>query len=183
VQDVINTLSAGRPRQPDLLGDLRSAQRWLDGALEHWSALNGAPEDRIVLQERDLERLRDLRADLHAVLTARADPKRASSALHPAALTVRMEPDGTVNVDPRGEGWRRVGAIVLLEAFMAQQQDTWRRLKICRNERCGGAFYDRSRNSSAVWHDVRVCGNAINLRASRARKRKQQSGASARRGN
>ncbi|MGY3230346.1 putative RNA-binding Zn ribbon-like protein [Luteibacter sp. HA06] len=34
------------------------------------------------------------------------------------------------------------------------------------------AFQNRSKNASAVWHDVRVCGNAINLRASRARHRK-----------
>jgi predicted RNA-binding Zn ribbon-like protein len=33
------------------------------------------------------------------------------------------------------------------------------------------SFYDRSRNNSAVYHDSRQCGNAIYLRASRARKR------------
>lgn len=183
MQDVINTRSADRPRKPDLLDDLDSAQGWLDSALEQWSVLNGAPQERIVLHERDLESLRDLRADLHALLIARADPKRAASAMHPATLAARMEPDSTVSLEPRGEGWRRVSAIVLLEAFVAQQQDTWRRLKICGNERCGSAFYDRSRNSSGVWHDARVCGNAINLRASRARRRKLQSAASADGGN
>ena len=69
---------------------------------------------------------------------------------------------------------RLLAAIVLIEAFVAQQRDIWRRFKICRNERCCGAFYDRSRNTSAVWHDVRFCGNAINLRASRARRRKPE---------
>jgi predicted RNA-binding Zn ribbon-like protein len=49
--------------------------------------------------------------------------------------------------------------------------DTWHRLKICRNDRCAVSFYDRSRNSNAVWHDSRKCGNATYLRASRARKR------------
>jgi predicted RNA-binding Zn ribbon-like protein len=48
--------------------------------------------------------------------------------------------------------------------------DIWRRLKICRNEMCSLSFFDRS-NNSAVYHDSRVCGNAIYLRASRARKR------------
>ena len=33
------------------------------------------------------------------------------------------------------------------------------------------AFYDESRNSSRVWHDVKVCGNPVNARASRARRR------------
>jgi predicted RNA-binding Zn ribbon-like protein len=58
---------------------------------------------------------------------------------------------------------------VLIETFTAQRLDTWRRLKICRNEVCSLSFYDRSRNNSAVWHDSRVCGNAAYLRASRAR--------------
>jgi predicted RNA-binding Zn ribbon-like protein len=46
-----------------------------------------------------------------------------------------------------------------------------RRLKICRNPRCRVAFFDRSRNNSGVWRDVRTCGNAANLRAYRARQR------------
>jgi predicted RNA-binding Zn ribbon-like protein len=174
VQDVVNTQSAGRPRGADLLGDLESAQKWLDDAVASWSALNDAAEDRILLRERDLEPLRDLRADLHALLATRADPSLTAARLHSATVTARVRPDGTVRLEPRAEGWRRVAAIVLIEAFVAQQQDTWGRLKVCRNERCRAAFYDRSRNTSAVWHDVRYCGNAINLRASRARRRKPE---------
>jgi CGNR zinc finger len=174
VQDVLNTASAGRPRGPDLLGELESAQKWLDGALGSWCALNDVPEDRVVLQQRDLEPLLDLRADLHALLATRADPSLAAARLQSATVTARAHPDGTVRLEPRAEGWRRVAAIVLIEAFVAQQQDTWRRLKVCRNERCRAAFYDRSRNTSAVWHDARYCGNAINLRASRARRRKPE---------
>jgi predicted RNA-binding Zn ribbon-like protein len=54
-----------------------------------------------------------------------------------------------------------------------KQTDQRRRLKICRNERCQCAFYDRPRNNSGVWHKVRICGNAANLCAYRARKREQ----------
>lgn len=174
VQDVINTASAGRPRKADLLSNLESAQTWLDGAVGSWCAVSDTAEDRILLRERDLEPLRDLRADLHALLTTGADPSLAAPRLQSASVTARVHPDGTVRLEPRAEGWRRVAAIVLIEAFVAQQQNTWRRLKVCRNERCRAAFYDRSRNTSAVWHDVRYCGNAINLRASRARRRKPE---------
>jgi predicted RNA-binding Zn ribbon-like protein len=52
----------------------------------------------------------------------------------------------------------------------AQENTEWR-LKLCRNPECAVAFYDRSKNSSAVWHNVKTCGNAANLRASRARRR------------
>jgi hypothetical protein len=46
-----------------------------------------------------------------------------------------------------------------------------RRLKTCRETFCRAAFYDRSRNNSRVWHDVHTSGNAVNLRAYRARQR------------
>ncbi|GAA3713145.1 hypothetical protein GCM10023082_08630 [Streptomyces tremellae] len=50
----------------------------------------------------------------------------------------------------------------------------WPRLKLCRNEAGGSAFYDASRNNSGVRRSVRTCGNAADLRASRARRRGQR---------
>ncbi|WP_230981726.1 CGNR zinc finger domain-containing protein [Mycobacterium malmoense] len=46
-------------------------------------------------------------------------------------------------------------------------------MKRCRNHRCASTFYDRSKNNSGVWHSVKTCGNAANLRASRARRRER----------
>ena len=63
--------------------------------------------------------------------------------------------------------------LVLAALLESQQAGTARRLKTCRNPRCRVAFYDRSRNASGVWRSVRVCGNAINLRAHRERRRSQ----------
>jgi predicted RNA-binding Zn ribbon-like protein len=57
----------------------------------------------------------------------------------------------------------------MIEMLTAQQADTWRRLKVCRNHRCQVAFFDRSRNNSGVWHSTKICGNLENLRAHRAR--------------
>ncbi|MGW1912965.1 CGNR zinc finger domain-containing protein [Streptomyces sp. NPDC002076] len=94
-----------------------------------------------------------------------------------AAEAGAPDPDGlarqlaVIFVEPRGTGWRQVASLALMEAYQAQYTDTLRRLKSCRNTRCLTAFYDRSRNNSGVWHDVRVCGNAANLRNYRARKR------------
>ena len=95
----------------------------------------------------------------------------AAADLRTAAVGLALRADGTVALEPRGQGWRALVGTVLVEVLEAQRADTWRRLKLCRNERCGTAFYDRSRNNSGAWHDVRVCGNAVNLRASRARRR------------
>jgi hypothetical protein len=170
VQDVLNTHPTQRPPVADLLADLDGAQHWLDGALQNWSEETGVPQSRVLLTEDDLDKLRGLRADLTTLLRS-ADQRHDGTLLPSASVSARIGPDGTALLEPRGDGSRRVSAIVLIETFTAQRLDTWRRLKICRNELCSTSFYDRSRNNSAVYHDSRVCGNAIYLRASRARKR------------
>jgi len=176
VQDFLNT----RPTHPapsakpepasDLLADLDSAQRWLDGALQNWSQETGMPQSGVLLTEADLDKLCGLRADLTSLVRYTDQPHDATL-LPSASVFMRVGPDGTALLEPRGDGSRRVSAIVLIEMFSAQRLDTWRRLKVCRNDRCAVSFYDRSRNNSAVWHDSRECGNAVYLRASRARKR------------
>ena len=176
VQDFLNTHpthpapSAKREPAADLLADVDSAQRWLDEALQNWSQETGVPQSRVVLTEADLDNLCGLRADLAGVVRS-ADQPDDATVLPSASVFVRVGPDGTALLEPRGDGSRRVTAIVLIEILTAQRLDTWRRLKICRNDRCAVSFYDRSRNNSAMWHDSRACGNAAYLRASRARKR------------
>jgi hypothetical protein len=170
VQDVVNTHPTQRPPTADLLADLGSAQTWLHGALQIWSHETGVPQSPVLLTEGDLDKLRGLRADLTGLLRS-ADQTHDATPLLSASVSARIGPDGKALLEPRGDGSRRVSAIVLIETFTAQRLDTWRRLKICRNELCSVAFYDRSRNNSGVYHDSRVCGNAIYLRASRARKR------------
>jgi predicted RNA-binding Zn ribbon-like protein len=68
---------------------------------------------------------------------------------------------------------RALESAVWAEVLLAQRAGTWARLKLCREPACASAFYDMSRNNSGVWHDVRVCGNAANLRASRLRRKQQ----------
>jgi CGNR zinc finger/Putative stress-induced transcription regulator len=46
---------------------------------------------------------------------------------------------------------------------------TWPRLKACRRDVCGWLFFDRSRNTSARWCQMAVCGNRTKTRAYRAR--------------
>ena len=172
VQDVLNTHPTQRPAMADLLGDLDGAQTWLDGAVQNWSQETGVPQSGVLLREADLDKLRGLRADLTSLLRSANQPRDATL-LPSASVSARVGADGKALLEPRGDGHRRVSAIVLIETFTAQRLDTWRRLKICRNEVCSLSFYDRSRNNSAVYHDSRVCGNAAYLRASRARKRQR----------
>jgi predicted RNA-binding Zn ribbon-like protein len=182
VHDLLNTISAGRPRAADLLDDLADAQAWADQALECWAQETAQAAAQVRLTESDLEELRGLRAELRRLLAApdgdgpHGDDADVAPAVHVAAAALRMDRSGRVVLEPRGQGWRYVAALVLLEMFQAQQADTWRRLKICRNARCTTAFFDRSRNNSGVWHSTKTCGNPENLRAHRARQRVRTAG-------
>jgi len=170
VHDLLNTRSAGRPRQPDLLADVTSAREWAASALAAWTEETGQDVPAVALGEEDLDPLRDLRVDLHAHVARAAGPGPE----HQAGVVLRLGPDGRVRPEPRGAGWRVLASLALIAIADAQAADTWRRLKACRNTRCEAAFFDRSRNNSGTWHDVRICGNPANLRAYRARQRSEK---------
>lgn len=179
VQDLLNTVAGGAPREADLLADLTAAQEWADGAIRQWSAVTAQPAPSVVLDADGLAELRAFRDDLHRLTKQRAGAEGGVEAvtpvpiLHSAAAALQLGEDGEVRLEARGTSWRRLASLVLAAAFEAQLADTRRRLKICREPRCGVAFYDRSRNNNGVWHDVKTCGNAANLRAYRARNRAQ----------
>jgi hypothetical protein len=170
VQDVVNTRAGGRPRQADLLDSgLEVAQQWWAGVAEEWGrATGGSTVDLAVLTTSDLPRLRALRDDVAQLLRREGFAGALSDG---ATVEVALNDDGQAHLSPRGGAVRWLAGAVMVEAFRAQTADTWRRLKVCRNHLCSGAFYDRSKNNSGVWHDVRTCGNVANLRASRARRR------------
>ena len=173
VQDLLNTISAGRPRKPDLLSTTDLAAAWLATAASTWASRIGVPSPLLPeLNERDLSALRRLRDAITAVVRAGTgsddDPGPAPVT---GSLVLTLDGTGRVSTTPRGTTpatWLR--SAVLAEMLEAQRADTWRRLKVCRSDSCAVTFYDRSRNNSGVWHDVRICGNAINLRASRERR-------------
>jgi hypothetical protein len=169
VQEFLNTDAADRP---DLLADAATAERWFSSVLADSDV---ATEDTgtffVAFTERDLQKLAGLRARVrHAVSHRGRDD--VSGAIIGAGVSVglRQNGDGTVVAVPQGKGWRLVASLLLRESMLAQQTNVWSRLKICRNPVCFTAFYDHSRNNIGVWHDVHVCGNAINLRSSRARR-------------
>lgn len=170
VQDLLNTLSAGKPRKADLLASLPDAQDWANAVTEQWRALTGEPTPSVVLDEDGLRELRDYRQALvDAATTETSDGE--SAVLLSGSAALELHSDGVVRLKPRGGGSHYLVSLLLAAEWRAQAEDTRRRLKVCRNPRCRVAFYDRSRNNSGVWHDVRTCGNAANLRAHRERQR------------
>ncbi|MFE2636729.1 CGNR zinc finger domain-containing protein [Streptomyces scopuliridis] len=179
VQELINT-RAIKEYAPDLLADREAAEQWLTGAAGEWARIRGLDSPDCALSPSDPRALRDLRESFERLLATTAPPSDtdpgagvAPRAASGRGVTVRLAPDeaGQVQLLPvgRGRGW--LESALWSETLLAQRAGTWPRLKICRNGECGSAFYDTSRNNSGVWHDVRICGNAANLRASRQRKR------------
>ncbi|RAO40374.1 hypothetical protein GAR06_06119 [Micromonospora saelicesensis] len=182
VQDLLNTISAGAPRQPDLLDDLGSATEWVRLAVGQWSTATGRPAPDVALDAAGLRALRTFREELLNEVDARlhATPgpgqpvgasDRVPTGSRTAGATLRLDRGGSVHLDPAGVGADLLVSLVLAALFEAQLADVARRIKTCRNPRCRVAFYDRSRNNSGIWHSVRACGHPTNLRAHRARQR------------
>src|SRR6516225_7883676 len=74
VEDLLNTASLGKPRQPDLLADVDSAQAWLDASMKNLRRVDPqAPAGPITLDERALRRIRTLRDTLRAALSGITD--------------------------------------------------------------------------------------------------------------
>lgn len=163
VQEFVNTRCLVAPHGTDPLLDLTDAQAWLDQALARYRPVAAGP---VALEATDLGRLRRARSAIAGLIDGDGDTSGVD-----ATIGMHVGAGGEAVVEHRGSGTARVLGIVLTELFVAQQAGTWPRLKICRNDRCAVAFYDRSPNASAVWHSAKRCGNAPNLRASRARRR------------
>ena len=168
VQDFLNT--AGGPAG-DRLADGAGARDWWREASAEWGP--DAEGDRQDLDDQDAAQLRRLREEIKEALYARAAGEASGREKPLGRATVQLEigPDGLVQAASRGSGAAVVRSAIALEMLRAQLVDDWRRLKVCQDQACRVAFYDRSRNHSGVWHDTLICGNAANLRASRARRR------------
>lgn len=171
VQDFLNTVGIG-DYGPDLLAEPKPARQWASRAARNWLTESGIDATPPELSDTDVAKLRGLRTTIANLVTGDAAPPDIGSVFASFAVSDR----GEVRLEPAGGGWRWYASALWTEILRSQQDDTWRRIKQCRNPRCASTFYDRSKNNSGVWHDVRTCGNAANLRASRARRKQGQTG-------
>ena len=84
---------------------------------------------------------------------------RHSRWLDPIAsrLAVALDDDGRTALAPARGGVDGAVATLLGILHEAQLTGQWPRLKGCRQ--CGYAFFDRSKNRSAAWCAMAICGN------------------------
>jgi predicted RNA-binding Zn ribbon-like protein len=122
------------------------------------------------LDDHDLQRAVAVREGLRALAFANnghglspspSDAMRLASV--GAVSEIRIESDGprliagaTIN--------RAIGALLAITA-RAMIDGTWPRLKACPGRHCGWAFYDHSRNQSARWCSMKICGDREKARA------------------
>jgi predicted RNA-binding Zn ribbon-like protein len=93
----------------------------------------------------------------------------AAGTLLEAELVVRLDGRGGVLEPPQRDADGALADLVGI-VYTAMADGTWPRLKACRRDVCQWLFYDRSRNRSAVWCQMAVCGNRTKTKAYRARR-------------
>ncbi|HEY7874515.1 MAG TPA: CGNR zinc finger domain-containing protein, partial [Actinomycetota bacterium] len=87
-----------------------------------------------------------------------------------SVLNVHFTGPGDAHLQSAATGMDGALGRILAIVLVAMGNGTWARLKACRNDECMWVFYDTSKNHSATWCSMRVCGNRMKARAYRRRR-------------
>ena len=143
-------------------------------SLEEWLNEHGLLKKKGRVTDADLRHAVEVREALRDLLSANYGepvPKDAvetlSRAARSAQLVVQFEGGGGANLEPAASGVDAALGKILAIAFRAMLDGTWQRLKVCRDDTCRWAFYDRSKNRSGSWCLMSVCGNRCKARKHR----------------
>jgi predicted RNA-binding Zn ribbon-like protein len=168
LQRFINSYNHDFPREWDRIGTREKAQAWLR------QKRLVAPGDRI--SDADVARLRELREAIRALAIANQGREPGAAATDiirrvsgTAQLGVAMDDKGRTALEPARRGVDGAVATLLGILHEAQLTGHWSRLKACRH--CEYAFFDRSKNRSAAWCAMSICGNRTKNRAYYRRRR------------
>jgi predicted RNA-binding Zn ribbon-like protein len=144
--------------------DFERDRDWLDELLA---------DQGVAPTRAELVRARETREALRELLYANnrqrieGDPHTAlREAARRARFTLDLERPELVADAPGVDGL--IGRL-LATAYIAMTDGTWARLKACRNHGCRWAFYDYSKNRSASWCSMQLCGNRTKTRSYRRR--------------
>lgn len=158
--------------------DVEEGSDELDGpdSLLGWFARMDLLDDGATAEEGDLERALALREGIRSLLLANngeglepADLRELNCAAGSVRLTVRFDESGSPVLEPETPGLPAALGRILGAVVRAKDEGTWSRLKVCPNDACRWAFYDRSKNRSGRWCTMEVCGNRMKARAFRQR--------------
>jgi predicted RNA-binding Zn ribbon-like protein len=166
IQQFVNTYNYELGPTSDRLRTIGHAKSWL---IQHGLLARRSP-----LTARDLATLRDLRAALRDLVVAHSHGEDDANAVRrlnrlggPAPVRVVLEEGGGARLEAAASGARAAVGDILAIVYRAMAEGTWPRLKACRE--CEWLFFDRSKNLSAGWCSMTVCGNRVKNRAYRRR--------------
>jgi predicted RNA-binding Zn ribbon-like protein len=145
--------------------DLSHDREWLTAFL--------ADEGLAEASDAELDRARRLRESIRELLyenNGQGRPRERWDELDAAASAARLTVDfESRTLVPTAAGLDGILGRVAVTALGAMRDGTWLRLKCCRNVACRWSFYDYSRNRSASWCSMQICGNRTKTRAYRRR--------------
>jgi predicted RNA-binding Zn ribbon-like protein len=146
--------------------DVSHDREWLTGWFEEHSL--PTPTDA------ELDQARVLREAIRELLyannqTGETAPTRSAletlgSAADQAQLTIDFTQPA---LSARASGLDRILGQLAVISYAAMTDGSWKRLKCCRNHECRWAFYDHSKNRSATWCSMQICGNRTKIRTYR----------------
>ena len=168
LQRFINSYNHDLPREWDRIGTPRRAEAWL-----REKRLVGSGDQ---ISDVDSARLRELREAMRALAIVNQTGQSPAPAIDVlrrvaagAELVVAIDDKGRTALEPARRGVDGAVATLLGILHEAQLTGHWSRLKGCRQ--CGYAFFDRSKNRSATWCAMSICGNRTKNRAYYRRRR------------
>jgi predicted RNA-binding Zn ribbon-like protein len=166
VQELVNSVDL--EHGVEWLGTPADLRRWLR---EHGLDGHGRPT------RGQLKQAHELRSTLRELLIANNEKRtapEAAAALERAAdrarLTLELGAHGRLVLTPRAGGVDGALGRILAVVYDAMAAGSWHRLKACRE--CTWAYYDYSKNRSATWCSMAICGNRTKTRAYRRRRSK-----------
>ena len=166
LQRFINSHNHDLPPEWDRIGTPQKARAWLR------EKRLVAPDDRI--SAADVARLIELREAIRALVVANQERRPAAADVirrvsGAARLGVTVDDAGRTALEPADGGVDGAVATLLGILHEAQLTGHWSRMKGCRQ--CEYAFFDRSKNRSAAWCAMSICGNRTKNRSYYRRRR------------
>lgn len=145
--------------------DVSHDREWLTS----WFQEHGFPTPA----DADLDRARALREAIRELLYANnrsgeSASRLALETLGTAADQAQLTIDfGEPALNARATGLDGILGELAIISYAAMTDGSWQRLKCCRNHECRWAFYDHSKNRSATWCSMQICGNRTKIRTYR----------------
>lgn len=160
VQKLLNTRDAEHGNE--WLGTPRELAAWLEENAIAVGRVTSADVERV-------QRVREALRQLVLVNNHGGDVDYTVLDHEAARATLRVSFDPP-ELTPAARGIDGALARIFAIVHAAMSDGTWQRLKGCKN--CHWAFYDESKNRSATWCSMELCGNRLKTKRYRSRAKK-----------